>query len=149
MTQRARNLTSAAVIMAASAYWYIEGSGFRPLSAIFPRVLAVIVFVLAALLGILTLIGHGPVIKVSDGDAAARHLRAGTLMVATVIWTALVPILGLLIASVVGVLGIGILTFRAHIGTIRAIIIAVAFVGLFYALFAIVLNVPFPRGVLF
>jgi hypothetical protein len=149
MTQKARNLASAVIVMAASVFWFIEGGSFRELSRIFPQVLAVIVFVLAGILTVLTILGHGPVIRLAEGDAGERHMRSGTLLVAIVIWTALIPLIGLLAASVIGVVGIGFMTFRAHEGTIRAIIIAVVFVGIFYLLFAILLDVPFPRGMLF
>jgi putative tricarboxylic transport membrane protein len=148
MTQRARNLSSALVLMVVTAFWFVESTGFRPLSRIFPRVLAAVVFVLAAILALLTLIGRGPVIKLAEGDAGARHVRSGTMIAAMVVWTGLIPLIGLLAASFIGVIGIGFLTFRAHIGTLRAIVIAVALVGAFYLLFAVLLNVPFPRGLL-
>jgi hypothetical protein len=134
--------------MVGSIYWFIESDGFRPLSRIFPRVVSAVVFILAVILGILTLVGKGPTVKIAQGEAGTRHLRAGTLIIALVIWTVLVPVIGLLSASLIGVVGIGLLTFRAHIGTRRAIFIAVGVVVAFYVLFALVLNVPFPRGVL-
>jgi len=149
MTQKARNLSSALIVMAASVFWFVEGGSFRDLSRIFPQVLAVIVFVLAGILALLTALGHGPVIRLAEGDAGERHMRSGTLLVALIVWTALIPFLGLLVASVIGVVGIGFMTFRAHVGTIRAIIVAVVFVGVFYLLFSILLDVPFPRGMLF
>lgn len=149
MTERARNVSASLLVMAGSAYWVVEASRFRPLSRIFPQVLGGAVFLLALTLGILTLIGKGPTIKLSSGDAGARHLRAGTLIGAMLVWTALIPLVGLLVASILGVVGIGVLTFRAQVGTIRAILIAVISVVVFYILFAVVLNVPFPGGILF
>jgi hypothetical protein len=148
MTQKARNLTSAIIVMAVSAYWYAGSTGFRSLSRMFPQVVAVILFLMGALLAVLTLLGHGPVIRMAEGDAGTRHVRAGSLIVALVMWTLLIPLAGLLVASVLGVVGMGLLTFRGHQGTIRAILIAVGLVGIFYVLFAVVLNVPFPRGFL-
>ncbi|MFW5844006.1 MAG: tripartite tricarboxylate transporter TctB family protein [Spirochaetota bacterium] len=147
MTQKARNLAAALAIMAVSVYWFIEADGFRPLSALFPKVVAVIVFVIGAILTAWTLFGHGPVIRMAQGDASERHARAGTLMAALVLWTALIPLVGLLVASVIGVVVMGVITFRAHVGTIRAIIIALVFVLLFYVLFQRFLHVPFPAGV--
>lgn len=144
MTERSRNLTASILVMVGSGFWFIKSGDFPPLSSIFPRVLGAIVFALAAILAVLTLFGRGPSIKIAEGDAGSRHLRAGTLIAATVVWTALIPIIGLLAASFIGVIGIGILTFRAQVGTIRAIIIAVIAVALFYLLFSVVLNVPFP-----
>jgi hypothetical protein len=146
VTQRARNLTASIVLMAATVYWYRTAEAYRPLSRLYPQVVAGIVFVLAAILGILTLIGHGPVIVIADGDAGERHVRAGTLTVALVLWTALVPLVGLLAASLIGVTIMGLITFRGHTGTIRAILIAVASVIVFYFLFELVLYVPFPTG---
>lgn len=149
MTERARNVSASLLVMAGSAYWFVEASSFRPLSRIFPRVLGGVVFLLALTLGVLTLIGRGPSIKLASGDAGARHLRAGTLIGAMLVWTVLIPLIGLLVASILGVVGIGVLTFRAHVGTIRAIVIAVVSVVVFYLLFAVVLHVPFPGGILF
>lgn len=148
MTARARNLTSAIVLMGASAYWFLAAADYRPMSRAFPQVLATILFGLALLLAILTLLGHGPVIRLAAGDASQRHMRSGTLMAALVLWTVLIPIGGLLIASLVGVAVMGIITFRAHVGTVRAILIALAGVVVFYLLFNIVLRVPFPMGLL-
>jgi hypothetical protein len=60
VTQKARNLSAALAIMAVSVYWFIEADGFRPLSALFPKVVSVIVFVVGAILTAWTLFGHGP-----------------------------------------------------------------------------------------
>ncbi len=147
MTQRARNLTAAIVIMVVSGYWFVEAGSFRPLSALFPRVVAAILFVLALILSVLTLFGHGPVIRLAKGDATERHVRSGTLMGALLLWTALIEVVGLLIASVIGVLVMGMVTFRAHVGTIRAVIIALVSVLAFYAMFLYLLHVPFPAGI--
>jgi hypothetical protein len=64
------------------------------------------------------------------------------------VWTALIPLLGLLIASLIGVGVMGTITFRAHVGTVRAIFIALGLVLGFFLLFRFLLNVPFPRGIL-
>jgi putative tricarboxylic transport membrane protein len=146
MTQKARNLTAALVLMALSVYWFLEADGFRPLSALFPKVVALIVFTIGAVLTLWTLLGRGPVIRMAEGDATQRHTRSGTLIGALVLWTALIPFLGLLVASIVGVVVMGLITFRAHVGTIRAIVIALASVLIFYFLFQVLLHVPFPAG---
>lgn len=147
MTVRTRNLISAFSVILVSVYWFVEAANFRPLSRIFPQVVAGIVFITALVLAVLTLIGHGPVIAMAEGDSATRHRRSGTLMGALVVWTALVPLVGLLVAGVVGVVLMGIITFRGHQGTTRAILIALMSVGFFYGLFRFVLFVPFPAGI--
>ncbi len=147
MTQKTRNLSAALAIMAVSVFWFLESGTFRPLSALFPRVVAVIVFVIGAILTAWTLFGHGPVIRMAEGDASERHTRAGTLMAALVLWTALIPLLGLLVSSIIGVVVMGVITFRAHVGTIRAIVIALVSVLAFYFVFQVFLHVPFPAGV--
>jgi len=147
MTNRTRNLISAVSVLLVSAYWFFEAGAFRPLSRIFPQVVAGIVFVAALVLAVLTIIGHGPVIQMAGGDSGTRHRRSGTLMGALVVWTALVPLIGMLAAGAVGVVLMGIITFRGHQGTIRAIVIALVSVGFFYGLFRFVLFVPFPAGV--
>ena len=148
MTAKTRNLTSSILLMAVSVYWFVEAGSFRPLSRLFPRVLAGIVFCLALVLGVLTLLGHGPVIHISESDSDSRHRRAAGLLAALVLWTALIPVAGLLIASVVGVITMGIITFRGHAGTLRAVLIALAVVGGFYVMFSWLLHVPFPTGLL-
>ncbi len=148
MNEKTRNLLASLIVLGVSAYWFMESGTFRPLSRLFPRVIAAVVFVLALLLIVLTMTGKGPRIRIVQGNPEVRHLRSGTLIGATIVWTVLIPLTGLLSASIVGVVSIGILTFRAHIGTVRAIVIAVVVVVAFYLLFALVLSVPFPRGVL-
>lgn len=148
MTARARNLSAAIILMVASGYWYFEAIGYRPMSRAFPQVLAVIVFMLSLLLLILTVLGHGPVIRMAGGDATQRHMRSGTLMASLVLWTALIPLGGLLIASLIGVTVMGFITFRAHVGTVRAILIALVGVVVFYFVFNLLLRVPFPMGLL-
>lgn len=148
MTQRQRNLSAAITLMVASVYWYTTAADYRPLSRLYPQVVAGIVFVLAVVLAVLTLIGHGPVIVMAaKGDASERHVRSGTLIAALLVWTALIPLVGLLAASLLGVTTMGVITFRAHVGTLRAVIIAVIAVVLFYVLFEAVLYVPFPTGI--
>ena len=68
------------------------------------------------------------------------------LIVAMVVWTLLIPVAGLLIASIVGVVTMGTITFRAHAGTIKAIVIALAAVLAFYFFFQQLLHVYFPMG---
>lgn len=146
MTERSRNLSSAVVLLAVSVYWYTAAADYRELSRLFPRVIALIVGAGAVLLGVLTLSGHGPIIRMAQGDAGQRHMRSGTLMTVLIGWTALIPLLGLLPASVIGVTVMGYITFRGHHGTLRAIIIALVSVVVFYGLFTFLLNVPFPLG---
>ena len=148
MNEKARNLTSAAILAAVGAYWFIAADDFGPLSRLFPRVISGVVFVLALCLAVVTLLGRGPAIDRAKGDAGERHVRSGTLMAALVLWTALVPVVGLLIASLIGVTLMGFITFRAHTGTVRAIIIALISVGAFYLLFQEILRVRFPMGLL-
>ncbi len=146
--EKTRNLLSSLAVMAVSAFWFFGARDFRPLSRLFPQVLAAIVFTLALTLGVLTLLGRGPVIRLASTETGERHLRSGTLMGALVVWTALIPLVGLLFASVIGTVLMGLLTFRAHVGTLKAVVIALVSVGLFYLLFTSLLNVPFPTGLL-
>lgn len=148
MSEKMRNLLSGVAILAVSIYWFIAARGFKELSRLYPQVIAVIVGLLALVLLGMTLLGRGPKIALAGGDAGERHLRSGTMIGAMVLWTALIPVVGLLIASIVGVTAMGLITFRAHVGTVRAIIIAVLLVFVFFLLFRFLLNVPFPTGIL-
>lgn len=148
LSQKSRNIASAVIIMGVSTFWFFEANSFRPLSRLFPQVLAAIVFVLALILLVLTIIGKGPKIRLAGGDSTERHNRAATLIGGLVVWTVLIPVVGLLIASLFGTLLMGMLTFRAHVGTLRAVLIALVSVTLFYILFSVLLNVPFPMGLL-
>lgn len=148
MTQRTRNLLSGSVILAISVYWFVAAGKYKELSRLYPQVIAVIVAVLALVLLTLTIVGHGPKIRLATGNAAERHLKSGTMIAAMILWTALIPFLGLLIASVIGVTMMGFVTFRAHDGTMRAVVVAVVLVLVFFLLFRYLLNVPFPTGIL-
>jgi len=146
LSQRSRNLLSASILLVVGIYWYAEGATYGPLSRLYPQVLAIMIVILALLLGGLTLAGNGPVIRIARGDAAERHRRSGSLILAMIVWTLLIPVAGLLIASIVGVIAMGTITFRAHAGTIKAIVIALVAVLAFYFLFQQLLNVYFPMG---
>ncbi len=148
MTQRTRNLLSAIIVLAIGGYWFFAAYEYRELSRLYPQVIAGIVVTLATILLVLTLLGHGPKIQIATGDASERHLKSGTMMAVMIVWTALIPVVGLLIASVIGVAAMGTITFRAHVGTRRAIIVAVIAVFAFFVLFRYLLNVPFPTGLL-
>lgn len=146
LSQESRNIASAVIVMGVATFWFFEANTFRPLSRLFPQVLAAIVFVLALILLVLTIIGRGPKIRLAGGDSAERHNRAATLIGGLLVWTVLIPVVGLLAASLLGTLLMGMLTFRAHLGTLRAVVIALVSVTLFYILFSVLLNVPFPMG---
>lgn len=148
MIERTRNLLSGSIILAVSVYWFVAAADYKELSRLYPQVIAVIVAGLALVLLGMTIFGNGPKIQLATGDPGERHLRSTTMIVAMIVWTALIPVLGLLIASVIGVTTMGLITFRAHAGTVRAIVIAVALVFVFFLLFRFLLNVPFPRGIL-
>lgn len=148
MNSTARNLSASIALMIASVYWYVEAGSFRQLSRLFPRVVAGIVFVLALILAVLTILGHGPKVDVAESDSRQRHRRAAGLMLTLVVWMGLIAVAGLLIASIIGTVLMGLVTFRAHSGTIRATVIALAVLGGFYVMFAWLLHVPFPTGLL-
>lgn len=141
-----RNALAALVLIAVSTFWFTDSARFRELSRIFPRTIAVFLGGLAVLLLVLTIRGRGPAVATAEGDSTVRHRRSATLIAGLVIWTALIPVAGLLVASLAGVTFMGFITFRAHAGTKRAIIIAVISVVGFYLVFQFLLYVPFPMG---
>lgn len=149
MPVRKRNLVAAALILAGAVYFVVEADSFRPLSRLFPRVVGFGVIGLAGLLGVLSLIGRDPDVQGAGTGAEGRHVRSVTLVLVLTGWTALIPVLGLLISSIVGVLTLGLVMFRRHVASFRSTVVALVAIGLFYALFAIILNVPFPGGVLY
>lgn len=143
---------AALLIMAAGAYWLQQSYRFGELSALFPRVISLIMLVLAAVWFASTLvkaIAGATAQGVTDvHETVAERRRAAyqslVVIVWLVVWTALVPVIGLLLASFVGVTGLTLAAFWGTVGTRRSVLLALVVVWLFYLTFRFLVHVPFP-----
>jgi len=145
-----RDIIAALACIGVGLYWFQTAQRFRELSRLFPEIAGVVLAALAGLLLVITLAGLRKETVASKQSlpsaqpTGTRHYRSATLLGSLGLWTILIPMIGILPASLAGVTLMGFSTFAGHQGTRRAIIIAGVTVILFYALFAGVLRVPFP-----
>lgn len=153
MKDTTRNIIAALACITVGLYWYRGAQGFRELSRLFPEVVGLVLVVLGGVLLAVTVRGGSGASHSGTSTATAtntattsgvRHYRSATLLGSLILWTLLIPFIGLLPASLGGVALMGYFTFSGHQGTGRAIIVAGITVILFFALFTWVLRVPFP-----
>lgn len=156
MKDTTRNVIAALACITVGLYWYRGAQGFRELSRLFPEVVGLVLAILGGVLLAVTVRGgsgasqsgastttHTPANNTAT-TSGVRHYRSATLLGSLILWTLLIPFIGLLPASLGGVTLMGYFTFSGHQGTRRAIIVAGITVILFFALFTWVLRVPFP-----
>ncbi len=125
-----------------------EAQFFSPLGSAFPRLVGIVILIAAVILAIAVLMWQQRPAKDSGGSNARR----AALGLALVIWIALAPILGFVIASLIGFAAVGIVakydrwSMRGWFGfglATSAGVLAFCFV------FVVFLNVPLPQGALF
>lgn len=148
----ARNMDVPSIIGAAAftvvgilAIYY--SSEFSPLGLVFPRTIAVFMIVLSAVYIAVALLRPAAAPLQQRGSALRRTLL-GTSMLA---WALLLRPVGFLTTSIVCYALILVITNYDRWTPRRAVIYAasgIAVVGGLYAIFAYVLQVPFPEGVL-
>lgn len=125
-----------------------EAQYFSPLGSAFPRLVGIVMLVAAAILAIAVLARQQRPAK----DVGGSNARRAALALALMGWTALAPILGFVIASLIGFAAVGVVakydrwSVRGWLGFGLA---ALAGVLAFCFVFAVFLNVPLPQGVLF
>lgn len=146
MKDTTRNVIAALACITVGLYWYRGAQGFRELSRLFPEVVGLVLAILGGVLLAVTVRGDSGASQsgASTTTSGVRHYRSATLLGSLILWTLLIPFIGLLPASLGGVALMGYFTFSGHQGTGRAIIVAGITVILFFALFTWVLRVPFP-----
>ncbi len=151
MKDTTRNIIAALACIPVGLYWYRGAQGFRELSRLFPEVVGLVLMVLGGVLLAVTVRGGSGASHSGTSTATntattsgVRHYRSATLLGSLILWTLLIPFIGLLPATLGGVALMGYFTFSGHQGTGRAIIVAGITVILFFALFTWVLRVPFP-----
>lgn len=140
-------LAGAAAAFALGVWMLQEAAAFTELAAVFPRTIALVMMAAAVLLSAQILIGS---VRRARTEPGVPWRRAGLVATAAG-WVLLVPVLGFLTASLAGfVAAMLVARFEAWTPARWAAFLAAAViaVGGFYLLFAHVLGVPFPRGLL-
>lgn len=135
---------AAIVILALGGYWFFESFRFGELSALFPRIIAVALMVFTTI-WLAQSFNRQWSVQPTDRATNRRAARQSlSLIVALLAWTALVPWIGLLYASTLGVTGLTLASFWGKEGTRRSVVVALVVVMVFYAAFRFLIRVPFP-----
>ena len=140
---------AALVLLGACVYAWIEAQDFSPLSALFPRVVVVILAALSLLLFALSFVKPraGKIFVLVEGNA----LPLGLAVVMMVAWVALIGLLGFLVTSLL-IFALMTVVLERRERRPRQILLRVALVCAvtvaFYFFFDRLLLVSFPRGLL-
>lgn len=149
---KARELDRSGLLLAAAsaaiaAYVLWEAQRFSPLASVFPRFIAIVLIVTAAALALLIFLGYQKPPKPGTGS----NIRRLGLAISMVAWLALIPVLGFLLASLLGFAAVGIVAKYDEWSARRWFSFALATlvsVALFCLIFSQLLNVPLPKGLL-
>lgn len=133
---------------ALGSYVLWEAQFFSPLGSVFPRFVAVVLLVSAAILALVVLVHYQRPAKEAGGSNARRVALALALMA----WVALIPLFGFQIASLLGFAIVGVVAkydrWSMRGWSVFALTTVVA-VMVFCYVFLLFLNVPLPAGALF
>jgi hypothetical protein len=146
---RTADRVAALALLGACVYAWLASRTFSPLSALFPRVVVVILGALALLLFVLSFLrpGRGKVFVLVHGNA----LPVALSVVMMTAWVALIPVLGFLVTSLL-LFSLLTVVLERKARRPRQILVRVAMVCavtvVFYFFFDRLLLVSFPRGVL-
>jgi putative tricarboxylic transport membrane protein len=149
---RRAEVVSSVVILGICGYFWAVARDFERLGRLFPRVIIIILTVLALFLLGSALLNREKNEKKVFGDAGVKYLNILLCIVLFTAWAVFIHLLGFVVTSVVFFSIITILfdtkkrTFAQYL--LRIVTVAVT-VGVFYLFFALIMLVPFPRGVLF
>jgi hypothetical protein len=142
---------SALIILGVCALFFAEARDFSPYSALFPRVVIVILAVLAVLLLIVSYIR--PLAgKVFDrNEISVKYLTVLATLLLMIAWVAFISFLGFLTSSIIFFSLVSIALDRKHKKPLQILqktgLIAVTVTG-FFLFFSKLLYVPFPTGLL-
>ena len=142
-----RSIAGAAAFIVAGLLAIYYSSDFSPLGMVFPRTIAVMMIVLSAVYIVMALRRPSAGPAPEPGSLPRRMLLAGTMLA----WALLLQPVGFLVTSVVCYAVILVITNYDRWTPRRAVLYAasgIAVVGGLYGIFAYVLQVPFPQGVL-
>jgi hypothetical protein len=142
-----RSIAGAAAFIVVGMLAIYYSSEFSPLGAAFPRTIAVLMIVLSAVYIAVAVLRPSAGPAPAPGSLPRRLLLAGTM----VAWALMLQPVGFLLSSVICYALILVITNYDRWTPRRAVIYAasgIAVVGGLYGIFAYVLQVPFPQGVL-
>lgn len=142
-----RSIIGAAAFIVIGVLAIYYSADFSPLGMVFPRTVAVIMIALSAVYIAVALLRPVPGAAAQRGSAVRRTL----LGVAMLGWALMLQPVGFFVTSIVCYALILVITNYDRWTPRRAVIYAASgmvVVGGLYALFAYVLQVPFPQGVL-
>jgi putative tricarboxylic transport membrane protein len=138
-----------AVIFSLLGLWVLwQTAGMSELGSVFPRTVAIVMILCSLGLIARALLAGKTAAEAGRGQEESMARRA-MLVVAMLAWILLLPVLGFVLASILGFLALTAVAnydpWTPRLAGIYALS-ALIIVGAFYAVFALALNVPLPRG---
>ena len=143
MSARTTDLAGAGVALGLAAYALSETGEMSELGSVFPTTAAV-VLVLAGIGLAVRAILTAPA---QERQAPVEWLRWGGICVILVAWALLLKPLGFLLSATIGMVAVGLVTYRERMSLLSIalhLLAGGALLGLFYGLFRFVLKVPLP-----
>lgn len=142
---------SALIILGVCALFFAEARDFSPYSALFPRVIIIILAVLALLL-LIHSYARPEAGKVFDrNEITVKYLTVLASLLLMIAWTVFVSLLGFLTSSIIFFSLLTIILDRKHKQPLQILkkvgLVAVIVTGIFL-IFSRLLYVPFPGGLL-
>jgi putative tricarboxylic transport membrane protein len=138
-----------AIIFSLLGLWVLwQTAGMSDLGSVFPRTVAIVMILCSLGLIARALLAGKTAAEAGRGQEESMARRA-VLVVAMLAWILLLPILGLIVASLLGFLALTVVAnYEPWTPRLAGIYVlsALVVVGAFYAVFALGLNVPLPRG---
>jgi putative tricarboxylic transport membrane protein len=134
-------------LLGLSVLW--QTAGMSDLGSVFPRTVAIVIILCS-----LGLIARALLVRKAAEAGRGQEesmARRAMLVVVMLAWILLLPVLGFVLASILGFLALTAVAnydpWTPRLAGIYALS-ALIIVGAFYAVFALALNVPLPRGTL-
>ena len=143
MSARTTDLVGAALALGLAAYALSETGEMSELGAVFPTT-ASIVLILAGIGLAVRAVFATPA---QEPQGRVEWLRWAGIGVILVAWALLLKPLGFLLSAAIGMIAVGLVTYRERMSLLSIalhLLAGGALLGLFYGLFRFVLKVPLP-----
>ena len=143
------SLILALVLVLIGGYVLFATASMSAMGAVFPRTIAIVMIVTSVLLAAVKL--YRPSAR-SDAEAGGSPVRRATLIAVVLAWAVLFPYVGFVVTGLVAFFLVCLIAEHDRLTVPRLLLFAVVDLVLVvgtWLLLASVLNVPFPRGVLF
>ncbi|NIA67975.1 hypothetical protein HBA54_05160 [Pelagibius litoralis] len=144
---RTSNLIAAGIALALGAYALSQTGEMSELGAVFPTTAAIVLIIAALALALRVVLRGGKAAEQQSVWSGLEWPRLVGLSITLLAWALLLKPLGFMPAAALGLLAVGVITYRERMG-LKALALHLlaggALLAGFYGLFSVVLRVPLP-----